>query len=205
MRSSLFEDFDIIVDGTDNFPTRYLVNDACVLLGKPNVYGSIFRFEGQASVFYAREGPCYRCLYPEPPPPGLVPSCAEGGVLGVLPGIVGCIQAMETIKLIIGQGESLIGRLLMFDALRVRFRELKLRKNPDVPGLRDASHNYQADRLRAVLRDSRRGAHSLMITGIPEIEPQEVKQMMDEKQPLRPDRRAGTARVPDLPHRRRRS
>ncbi|MEE9289138.1 MAG: ThiF family adenylyltransferase, partial [Bacteroidota bacterium] len=121
------------VDGTDNFPTRYLVNDACVLLGKPNVYGSIFRFEGQASVFYAEEGPCYRCLYPEPPPPGLVPSCAEGGVLGVLPGIIGSIQALEAIKLIIGQGDSLIGRLLLFDALRLKFRELKLRKNPDCP------------------------------------------------------------------------
>src|SRR5271157_5508481 len=129
----LLTDFDIIVDGTDNFPTRYLVNDACVLLGKPNVYGSIFRFEGQVSVFYAREGPCYRCLYPEPPPPGLVPSCAEGGVLGVLPGIVGCIQAMEAIKLIIGQGQPLIGRLLVFDALSIRFRELKLRKNPECP------------------------------------------------------------------------
>src|SRR5215467_13291487 len=129
----LFRDFDIIADGTDNFPTRYLVNDACVLTGKPNVYGSIFRFEGQASVFATKEGPCYRCLYPEPPPPGLVPSCAEGGVLGVLPGVVGCIQATETIKLIIGAGEPLIGRFLIFDALRMRFRELKLRKDPDCP------------------------------------------------------------------------
>jgi sulfur-carrier protein adenylyltransferase/sulfurtransferase len=125
--------FDIVADGTDNFPTRYLVNDACVLLGKPNVYGSIFRFEGQASVFYAKEGPCYRCLYSEPPPPGLVPSCAEGGVLGVLPGIVGSIQALETIKLIVGGGESLIGRLLLFDALRLTFRELRLEKDPDCP------------------------------------------------------------------------
>jgi len=121
------------VDGTDNFPTRYLVNDACVLLGKPNVYGSIFRFEGQASVFSAAEGPCYRCLYSEPPPPGLVPSCAEGGVLGVLPGIIGSIQALETIKLILGAGDSLIGRLVLFDALRLRFRELKLRKDPECP------------------------------------------------------------------------
>src|SRR5438552_1777098 len=129
----IFKDYDIVADGTDNFPTRYLVNDACVLLGKPNVYGSIFRFEGQASVFYAKEGPCYRCLYPEPPPPGLVPSCAEGGVLGVLPGIIGCIQALETIKLIIGQGQPLIGRLVLFDALKLQFRELKLRKNPDCP------------------------------------------------------------------------
>jgi adenylyltransferase/sulfurtransferase len=127
----LFRDYDIIVDGTDNFPTRFLVNDACVLLGKPNVYGSIFRFEGQATVFGYPGGPCYRCLYPEPPPPGLVPSCAEGGVLGVLPGIVGSIQAMETIKLILGTGEPLVGRLLLFDALAMRFRELKLRKNPD--------------------------------------------------------------------------
>src|SRR5213592_1352396 len=129
----LFKDFDIIVDGTDNFPTRYLVNDACILLGKPNVYGSIFRFEGQATVFGMPDGPCYRCLYPEQPPPGLVPSCAEGGVLGVLPGIVGSIQAMETIKLILGAGDSLVGRLLLFDALAMKFRELKLRKNPDCP------------------------------------------------------------------------
>ena len=129
----LFKDYDFIVDGTDNFPTRYLVNDACVLLGKQNVYGSIFRFEGQVTVFGAPGGPCYRCLYPEPPPPGLVPSCAEGGVLGVLPGIVGSIQAAETLKLIIGKGEPLIGRLLLFDALGMRFRELKLRKNPECP------------------------------------------------------------------------
>ncbi|MDT7808700.1 MAG: sulfur-carrier protein adenylyltransferase/sulfurtransferase [Acidobacteriota bacterium] len=129
----LFREYDIVVDGTDNFPTRYLVNDACVLTGKPNVYGSIFRFEGQASVFWAERGACYRCLYPEPPPPGLVPSCAEGGVLGVLPGIVGAIQANETIKLILGGGEPLINRLLLFDAWRLRFRELKLRKDPACP------------------------------------------------------------------------
>jgi sulfur-carrier protein adenylyltransferase/sulfurtransferase len=129
----IFEDFDVIVDGTDNFPTRYLVNDACVLSGKPNVYGSIFRFEGQASVFYAEEGPCYRCLYPEPPPPGLVPSCAEGGVLGILPGAIGTIQATETVKLILGIGEPLIGRLLLYDALGMRFREMKLRKDPSCP------------------------------------------------------------------------
>jgi molybdopterin/thiamine biosynthesis adenylyltransferase/rhodanese-related sulfurtransferase len=129
----LFKDYDIIVDGTDNFPTRYLVNDACILLGKPNVYGSIFRFEGQVTVFGMPDGPCYRCLYPEPPPPGLVPSCAEGGVLGVLPGIVGSLQALETIKLIIGRGESLEGRLVLFDALALKFRELKLRKNSDCP------------------------------------------------------------------------
>jgi molybdopterin/thiamine biosynthesis adenylyltransferase/rhodanese-related sulfurtransferase/molybdopterin converting factor small subunit len=129
----LFEPYDVIVDGTDNFPTRYLVNDACVLTGKPNAYGSIFRFEGQASVFAAKDGPCYRCLYPEPPPPGLVPSCAEGGVLGVLPGIIGVIQATEAVKLILGVGEPLIGRFLIYDALRMRFRELKLRKDPDCP------------------------------------------------------------------------
>ena len=129
----IFRGFDIIADGTDNFPTRYLVNDACVLTGKPNVYGSIFRFEGQASVFATKEGPCYRCLYPEPPPPGIVPSCAEGGVLGILPGLIGLIQATETIKLILGSGESLAGRLLLVDALGMRFRELKLRKNPDCP------------------------------------------------------------------------
>jgi sulfur-carrier protein adenylyltransferase/sulfurtransferase len=129
----IIADYDIVVDGTDNFPTRYLVNDACVLLGKPNVYGSIFRFEGQASLFYAKEGPCYRCLYSEPPPPGLVPSCAEGGVLGVLPGIIGSIQALETLKWVIGAGDSLVGRLVLFDALKLRFRELKLRKDPNCP------------------------------------------------------------------------
>ena len=129
----IFRDYDIVVDGTDNFPTRYLVNDACALLGKPNVYGSIFRFEGQASVFWAAKGACYRCLYPEPPPPGLVPSCAEGGVLGVLPGIVGSIQANETIKLILGAEGILLNRLLLFDAWKMKFRELKLRKNPACP------------------------------------------------------------------------
>ena len=130
----IFKDFDIIADGTDNFQTRYLVNDACVLSGhKPNAYGSIFRFEGQASVFATEEGPCYRCLYPEPPPPGLVPSCAEGGVLGILPGLVGIIQATEVIKLILGIGDSLVGRLLLVDALGMNFRQLKLRKNPDCP------------------------------------------------------------------------
>ena len=129
----LFKPYDVILDGTDNFPTRYLVNDACVLAGKPNAYGSIFRFEGQASVFATKEGPCYRCLYPEPPPPGLVPSCAEGGVLGVLPGIIGVIQATEAIKLILGVGEPLIGRFLIYDALKMRFRELKLRKDPECP------------------------------------------------------------------------
>jgi len=129
----ILKDYDIVADGTDNFPTRYLVNDACVLLGKPNVYGSIFRFEGQASVFGMPGAPCYRCLYPEPPPPGLVPSCAEGGVLGILPGIIGVIQATEVVKLILGKGEPLVGRLLLFDALRMSFRELKLRRDPKCP------------------------------------------------------------------------
>jgi adenylyltransferase/sulfurtransferase len=129
----IFKDYDIIVDGTDNFPTRYLANDAAVLLGKPYIYGCILRFEGQASVFHSKEGPCYRCLYPEPPPPGLVPSCAEGGVLGILPGIIGLIQATEVVKLILGKGETLIGRLMIFDALAMKFRELKLRKDKDCP------------------------------------------------------------------------
>jgi len=179
----LFTDYDIIVDGTDNFPTRYLVNDACVLLGKPNVYGSIFRFEGQVSVFYAPQGPCYRCLYPEPPPPGLVPSCAEGGVLGVLPGIVGCLQAMEAIKLIIGQGQPLIGRLLVFEALSIKFRELKLRKNPECPVC-----GAQPTITRLIDYEQfcgiRGEEHTPVITGIPEIAPQEVKKMMDEKKPF---------------------
>src|SRR5438067_1522271 len=129
----VFEPYDVVIDGTDNFPTRYLVNDACVLLGKPNVYGSIFRFDGQASVFYPGKGPCYRCLYPEPPPPGEVPSCAEGGVLGILPGLIGCIQATEAVKLILGQGSPLIGRLLLYDALQMTFQEFKVRRNPRCP------------------------------------------------------------------------
>jgi adenylyltransferase/sulfurtransferase len=129
----LFADYDVIVDGTDNFPTRYLVNDACVLLGKPNVYGSIFRFDGQATVFFPPHGPCYRCLYPEPPPPDLVPSCAEGGVLGILPGLIGVIQATETVKLILGKGSPLIGRLLLYDALEMTFREMKVRPSADCP------------------------------------------------------------------------
>ena len=129
----LVKDYDIVADGTDNFPTRYLVNDVCVLLNKPNVYGSIFRFEGQATIFAAEGGPCYRCLYPEPPPPGLVPSCAEGGVLGILPGVVGLIQATEVVKLILGKGETLVGRLILYDALNMKFRELKLRKSDECP------------------------------------------------------------------------
>ncbi|MGE0353599.1 MAG: molybdopterin-synthase adenylyltransferase MoeB [Gemmatimonadales bacterium] len=129
----ILREFDVVLDGTDNFPTRYLLSDACVLLGKPNVYGSIFRFDGQVSVFDAARGPCYRCLFAEPPPPGLVPNCAEGGVLGVLPGVIGSLQALEALKLILGTGEPLIGRLLLFDALRSRFREIALRKDPDCP------------------------------------------------------------------------
>ncbi len=125
--------YDVVIDGTDNFPTRYLVNDACVLLNKPNVYGSIFRFDGQASVFWPRRGPCYRCLYPEPPPPGEVPSCAEGGVLGILPGLIGCVQATEAVKIILGRGEPLVGRLLLYDALQMSFREFKVRRNPKCP------------------------------------------------------------------------
>jgi adenylyltransferase/sulfurtransferase len=130
--------YDVVIDGTDNFPTRYLVNDACVLLGKPNVYGSIFRFDGQASVFYPGKGPCYRCLYPEPPPPGEVPSCAEGGVLGILPGLIGCIQATEAVKLILGRGSPLVGRLVLYDALQMSFREFKVRRNPKCPMCGDA-------------------------------------------------------------------
>src|SRR3954454_22208152 len=129
----ILKDYDVIIDGTDNFPTRYLVNDACVMLGKPNVYGSIFRFEGQLSVFYAKEGPCYRCMFPEPPPPGLVPSCAEGGVLGILPGTIGTLQATEAIKLILGIGEPMIGKMLLYDALEMSFTKLKVRKNPNCP------------------------------------------------------------------------
>jgi adenylyltransferase/sulfurtransferase len=173
----LFRDYDIIVDGTDNFPTRYLVNDACVLSGKINVYGSIFRFEGQATVFGAPGGPCYRCLYPEPPPPGLVPSCAEGGVLGVLPGIVGSIQAMETIKLILGTGEPLVGRLLLFDALMMKFRELKLRKNPDCPMCgekRTITELIDYQEFCGI-----RGEEAAPTVSVPEISPRELKARLD--------------------------
>jgi molybdopterin/thiamine biosynthesis adenylyltransferase/rhodanese-related sulfurtransferase len=174
----LFRDYDIIVDGTDNFPTRFLVNDACVLLGKPNVYGSIFRFEGQATVFGYPGGPCYRCLYPEPPPPGLVPSCAEGGVLGVLPGIVGSIQAMETIKLILGAGEPLVGRLLLFDALAMRFRELKLKRNPDCPMCGD--HRTITKLIDYEEFCGIRGEEAPAMTdGIPEITATELKARQD--------------------------
>jgi len=174
----LFRDYDIIVDGTDNFPTRYLVNDACVLLGKPNVYGSIFRFEGQATVFNYPGGPCYRCLYPEPPPPGLVPSCAEGGVLGVLPGIVGAIQAMETIKLILGTGEPLAGRLLLFDALAMHFRELRLRRNPACPIC--GEHRTITKLIDYEEFCGIRGEEAPAVTiGIPEITPRELKSRLD--------------------------
>jgi sulfur-carrier protein adenylyltransferase/sulfurtransferase len=173
----LFRDFDIVADGTDNFPTRYLVNDACVLTGKPNVYGSIFRFEGQASVFATEEGPCYRCLYPEPPPPGLVPSCAEGGVLGILPGLVGVMQATEVIKLILGQGEPLIGRLLLIDALGMKFRELKLRKNPDCPAC--GTHPTVTKLIDYNEFCGIRGEEKPVETGIPEMQVEELKRRLE--------------------------
>ena len=173
----LFRDFDIVADGTDNFPTRYLVNDACVLSGKPNVYGSIFRFEGQASVFATEEGPCYRCLYPEPPPPGLVPSCAEGGVLGILPGLVGVMQATEVIKLILGAGEPLIGRLLLIDALGMKFRELKLRKNPECPAC--GKHPTITKLIDYNEFCGIRGEEKPVETGIPEMQVEELKRRLD--------------------------
>jgi molybdopterin/thiamine biosynthesis adenylyltransferase/rhodanese-related sulfurtransferase len=175
----ILKNYDIVVDGTDNFPTRYLVNDACVILGKPNVYGSIFRFEGQITIFGAPGGPCYRCLYPEPPPPGLVPSCAEGGVLGVLPGIVGAIQAAETLKLIIGKGEPLIGRLLLFDALAMRFRELKLRKNPECPACGGDPTITKLIDYAEFCGVRGEEAVSAAQTTVPEIAPRELKSRMD--------------------------
>jgi sulfur-carrier protein adenylyltransferase/sulfurtransferase len=178
----IFADFDIIVDGTDNFPTRFLVNDACVFTGKPNVYGSIFRFEGQASVFAAKDGPCYRCLYPEPPPPGLVPSCAEGGVLGILPGLVGLIQATEAIKLILGSGQPLIGRLLLVDALGMKFRELKLRKNPDCVVC--GTHPTVTKLIDYEEFCGLRGQEKPVNTGVPEISVEELKQRLDAKEDL---------------------
>jgi molybdopterin/thiamine biosynthesis adenylyltransferase/rhodanese-related sulfurtransferase len=178
----LFRDFDIIADGTDNFPTRYLVNDACVLTGKPNVYGSIFRFEGQASVFATEKGPCYRCLYPEPPPPGLVPSCAEGGVLGILPGLVGVIQATEVIKLILGKGEPLIGRLLLVDALAMKFRELKLRKNPDCPVC--GTHPTIKKLIDYNEFCGIRGEEAPVETGVPEIQVEELKRRLDAREDI---------------------
>jgi adenylyltransferase/sulfurtransferase len=160
-----------VIDGTDNFATRYLTNDACVILGKPNVYGSIYRFEGQSSVFATEDGPCYRCLYPEPPPPGLVPSCAEGGVLGVLPGLVGTIQATEGIKLLLGIGEPLIGRLLLIDALSMQFRTMRLRKNPDCPacGTHEIRELIDYDQFCGIGGDPLQDPH-----GIPEITPAEL-------------------------------
>jgi adenylyltransferase/sulfurtransferase len=175
----IIRQFDIVADGTDNFPTRYLVNDACVLTGKPNVYASIFRFEGQASVFAAERGPCYRCLYPEPPPPGLVPSCAEGGVLGILPGLLGVIQATEVIKLILGSGEPLIGRLLLVDALAMRFRELRLRKNPECPvcganpTIRELIDYQEFCGIRGESQEAP------VSSGVPEIRPEELKARLD--------------------------
>src|SRR6266852_1623242 len=179
----IMRDYDIVVDGTDNFPTRYLVNDACVLLGKPNVYGSIFRFEGQATVFAYQGGPCYRCLYPEPPPPGLVPSCAEGGVLGILPGMIGIVQATETVKLILGTGEPLVGRLLLYDALAMRFRELKLRRNPDCPLC--GNHRTITKLIDYEEFCGIRGEEAPAMTdGIPEITATELKSRQDRGEKL---------------------
>jgi molybdopterin/thiamine biosynthesis adenylyltransferase/rhodanese-related sulfurtransferase len=173
----IIKDYDVVIDGTDNFPTRYLVNDACVILGKPNVYGSIFRFEGQASVFATEHGPCYRCLFPEPPPPGLVPSCAEGGVLGVLPGLIGTIQATEAIKLIIGIGEPLIGRLLLVDALGARFRTVKLRKNPECPacGTREIKALIDYQQFCGVPQAA---AEARRDSQLPEITPRELAERL---------------------------
>jgi len=173
----ILREFDIVADGTDNFPTRYLVNDACVLAGKPNVYASIFRFEGQASIFATEHGPCYRCLYPEPPPPGLVPSCAEGGVLGILPGLLGVIQATEVIKLVLGSGEPLIGRLLLVDALSMRFRELRLRKNPECPvcGANPTVHELIDYNQFCGIR----GEEAAVTETVPEIRPEELKTKLD--------------------------
>jgi sulfur-carrier protein adenylyltransferase/sulfurtransferase len=175
----ILKDYDIVADGTDNFPTRYLVNDACVLSGKPNVYASIFRFEGQASVFATEDGPCYRCLYPEPPPPGLVPSCAEGGVLGILPGLLGIIQSTEVIKLILGKGEPLIGRLLLVDALGMRFRELKLRKNPECPVCgthRTVTKLIDYEQFCGILPPAKETTQVANVqNGIPQIGPEELQ------------------------------
>jgi adenylyltransferase/sulfurtransferase len=176
----ILKDYDIVADGTDNFPTRYLVNDACVLLGKPNVYGSIFRFEGQASVFATKDGPCYRCLYPEPPPPGLVPSCAEGGVLGILPGLVGVIQATEVIKLILGNGNPLIGRLLLVDSLNMKFRELKLRKNHECPMCGDnptVTQLIDYQNFCGIVPETPQEAN--LKNGIPQITVKELKRRID--------------------------
>ncbi len=176
----IFKDYDVVVDGTDNFPTRYLVNDACVLLDKPNAYGSIFRFEGQATVFHYEDGPCYRCLYPEPPPPGLVPSCAEGGVLGILPGLIGSIQATETVKLILGKGTTLSGRLLLYDALNMKFRELKLRRNPECPVCGDNPTVKELIDYQEFCGIPQQAAAEAQDQGkMPEITPLELKARMD--------------------------
>lgn len=184
----VIEGYDVVVDGTDNFPTRYLTNDACVILGKPNVYGSIFRFEGQVSVFDARHGPCYRCLFRQPPPPGMVPSCAEGGVLGVLPGIIGSLQALETIKLVIGEGEPLIGRLLLFDALALEWRSLRLRKNPDCPVCGpEPTVTELIDYLEFCgVSDYEEGADAAgAVEEVPEISPGELRDRLERGDPLR--------------------
>jgi sulfur-carrier protein adenylyltransferase/sulfurtransferase len=181
----IIKDYDIVADGTDNFPTRYLVNDACVLSGnKPNAYGSIFRFEGQASVFATEDGPCYRCLYPEPPPPGLVPSCAEGGVLGILPGLVGVIQATEVIKLILGKGEPLIGRLLLVDSLNMKFRELKLRKNPDCPVCGKNPTVTKLIDYQQFCGITPEPKAAAVQNGIPQISPKDLKQKLDAKEDI---------------------
>lgn len=181
----IIDPYDIVLDGTDNFPTRYLVNDACVLLGKPNVYGSIFRFEGQASVFYPARGPCYRCLFREPPPPGLVPSCAEAGVLGVLPGIIGAIQANEAIKLIIEQGEPLIGRLLLFDALTMKFRELHLRKDPLCPVCGDHPTVRELVDYEDFCGTSATETVTEPSAGVPTISARQLKARLDAGDPIR--------------------
>ncbi|GAB4161721.1 MAG: molybdopterin-synthase adenylyltransferase MoeB [Candidatus Promineifilaceae bacterium] len=180
----LFAPYDVIIDGTDNFPTRYLTNDACVLLGKPNVYGSIFRFDGQASVFYAKEGPCYRCLFPEPPPPGLVPSCAEGGVLGILPGTIGAIQATEAVKLILSIGEPLIGRLMLYDALSLNFTEVRVRKNPHCPICGENPTittliDYEQYCGMPAHDRSLYGQHEGHLDGVPQISPIQLQQRLD--------------------------
>jgi adenylyltransferase/sulfurtransferase len=201
----IIRDYDVVIDGTDNFATRYLTNDACVLLGKPNVYGSIFRFEGQASVFALEEGPCYRCLFPEPPPPGLVPSCAEGGVLGVLPGLVGTIQATEGIKLILGVGESLVGRLLLIDALSMRFRTVKLRKDPNCPacGTHEITELIDYDQFCGVTTEAAVPNGNANGNGIPEITPAELAErirrgddieLIDVREPYELD----IARIPNV-------
>ncbi|MBI3207684.1 MAG: molybdopterin-synthase adenylyltransferase MoeB [Candidatus Solibacter usitatus] len=179
----IVKQFDVVVDGTDNFPTRYLVNDVCVLTGKPNVYGSIFRFEGQASVFATKDGPCYRCLYPEPPPPGLVPSCAEGGVLGILPGLIGVVQATEVVKLILGTGETLAGRLMLYDALNMKFREMRLRKSPDCPICGPHRTIHQLIDYHQFCGVPQQPAEPAPVSG--EIEPTEVKSLIDGKHNFR--------------------